>query len=53
MMKHATITQSVLVKILADAGHNNNYIAGITSLSYSKVSEKYSRKMKTRNLFEG
>ncbi len=37
-MKHATIAQEIQVAILADAGHDNNYIADMTSLSYHQVS---------------
>jgi hypothetical protein len=37
MTKHAILTQKIQVAILADAGHDNNYIAKMTSLSYRQV----------------
>jgi hypothetical protein len=46
MTKHATIAQKIQVKILADAGHSNNRIAGLTSLSYRQVSKEKKDKLK-------
>ncbi len=40
MTKHATIAQKIEVAILADAGHDKNYIAEMTSLSYRQVSRE-------------
>ncbi len=40
MTKHSTIAQKIQVVILADAGHDNNYIAEMTSLSYRQVSRE-------------